>query len=59
MPSLDRLPYSRKALENLATALNVNSAALWFDPTCQRITSKQVEANDQDLEYNDPYDIRS
>jgi hypothetical protein len=27
-----RIPYSRKGLENLAAALNINSGSLWINP---------------------------
>jgi hypothetical protein len=35
-----RMPYSQKALEDLAAALNVNSGALWFSPGSNRVEIK-------------------
>jgi hypothetical protein len=43
------VPYSRKALENLAVALRVDSAAIWFNPTTSRVDLKETR-RDEDLD---------
>lgn len=42
MHTAHNLPYSRKGLEDLATALGVNSAYLWVSPTNGRLDIKSV-----------------
>lgn len=41
MHSDSHIPYSRKGLEDLATALGVNSAYLWVSPNTHRLDIKQ------------------
>lgn len=48
MDGVQRVPYSRRALENLAVALRVNSAAIWFDPTTSRVDLKEIN-KEEDL----------
>lgn len=50
MSGAERLPYSRKALENLAIALGVNSAAIWYNPTTSRIDLKETSKPNEDQE---------
>lgn len=46
MEGAQRVPYSRQALENLAVALRVDSAAIWFNPTTNRVDLKQTQHRD-------------
>ncbi len=36
------MPYSRKALEDLAVALRIDSAYLWVDPACGSFSVKDA-----------------
>jgi hypothetical protein len=50
MEGAQRVPYSRRALENLAMALRVDSAVIWFNPTTSRvdlINTHQDEDHDE------------
>lgn len=46
MDGVQRVPYSRKALENLAVALRVDSAAIWFNPTTNRVDLKETRRDE-------------
>lgn len=41
------LPYSRQSLENLAVALGVNSAAIWFNPATKRTDLKIYDGEEE------------
>jgi hypothetical protein len=47
MEGAQRVPYSRKALENLAMALRVDSAAIWFNPTTSRVDLIETHKDDE------------
>lgn len=54
----NKMPYSRKALEDLAVALNVNSAAIWFSPDASRIEIRESLSSEEEEE-EDPEAILS
>jgi len=47
MLGTSRLPYSRESLENLAVALGVNSAAIWFNPATKRVDLKTHDGEEK------------
>jgi hypothetical protein len=51
MEGAQRVPYSRKALENLAVALRVDSAAIWFNPTTSRVDLKSTHQDEDHAEW--------
>lgn len=53
MDGASRLPHSKEALENLAVALGVNSAVIWFNPATKRIDLKQTNQREKELEESD------
>ncbi|MBU0974991.1 hypothetical protein KKD03_04805 [Patescibacteria group bacterium] len=44
------LPYSRKALELLAETLKIHRSMVWLDPVTGRISIKQFDLEDKDLD---------
>lgn len=46
MLGAESVPYSRKALENLAQALGVDTAVIWYNPTTNRIDLKETAKHD-------------
>lgn len=44
------LPYSRKALEILAETLKIHRSMVWLDPVTNRISIKQFDLSDKDLD---------
>jgi len=50
MLGAESVPYSRKALENLAQALGVDTAVIWYNPTTNRIDLKETARHDEDHE---------
>lgn len=43
MNGASRMPYSREALERLAVALRIDSAAIWFNPVTSRVDIKETK----------------
>jgi len=44
------LPYSRKALEILAATLKIHRSMVWLDPVTSRISIKQFDLSDKELD---------
>ncbi len=43
MTDSDHVPYSRRGLENLAAALNINTAYLWVNPGRGSLELREVD----------------
>lgn len=43
MSDSDHVPYSRRGLENLAAALNINTAYLWVSPSRGSLELREVD----------------
>ena len=43
---INHLPYTKKALEDLAAAMNINTALLWVDPVTNQLNLKTKVVND-------------
>ncbi len=51
MLGAESVPYSRKALENLAQALGVDTAVIWYNPTTNRIDLKETAKHEDHEEW--------